>query len=471
MSHTYSPQSRTAVLLTGNGTAGAYHAGVLRALHEAGVKLDLVCGCGIGVVGALFAAIDGGARTWEQGGVWRRERPVQLYRWRRPLQVARAFVLVAVAMLLVPLVVLSTAIVVYPIGFVIQMIDVDAGHRLATSYAGAVARAFGPDGLPLVIPRLVTLILMSAVLTLVVSVLSSHMGPGSSPRPRTLGVWWARLIGSPWSSQPGVRHFQEGLWQLFRGPTAVSLPSPAELSRRYVDLLAENLGQPGFRELIVTAVDLDTRSDLVFAALQEQRRLAFFHRSAVTSSARSARHQAEPARSGELIDLSGAGRTHVSDALSAALTVPVLTDPELITFSPESYWKGEAHRLGGRPGAVDRLLHEIAHAGAEQVIVVSGVAERSAPHRLDQPFDSLTSRVSEYLAAEEATAVHQAVATHQGRFKTLFLIRPAHNPVGPLDFRGAWDERSDRFHGVPELIDRGYEDAYRQFIDPVLAGD
>src|SRR3989441_7246373 len=47
----YSPQRRTALVLTGTGTAGAYHAGVLRALHEAGVKLDIVAGRGIGVVG------------------------------------------------------------------------------------------------------------------------------------------------------------------------------------------------------------------------------------------------------------------------------------------------------------------------------------------------------------------------------------------------------------------------------------
>ena len=45
----YSPQRRTALVLTGTGTAGAYHAGVLRALHEAGVKLDIVAGRGVGV--------------------------------------------------------------------------------------------------------------------------------------------------------------------------------------------------------------------------------------------------------------------------------------------------------------------------------------------------------------------------------------------------------------------------------------
>src|SRR5471032_560958 len=78
----YSPQRRTALVLTGTGTAGAYHAGVLRALHEAGVKLDIVAGRGVGVVGALFAAVDGAQRLWDEGGFWQAPAVQRLYRWR-----------------------------------------------------------------------------------------------------------------------------------------------------------------------------------------------------------------------------------------------------------------------------------------------------------------------------------------------------------------------------------------------------
>ena len=42
----YSPKRRTALVLAGSGTSGAYHAGVLKALDESGVKLDLVVGSG-----------------------------------------------------------------------------------------------------------------------------------------------------------------------------------------------------------------------------------------------------------------------------------------------------------------------------------------------------------------------------------------------------------------------------------------
>ena len=78
----YSPQRRTALVLTGTGTAGAYHAGVLRALHEAGVKLDIVAGRGAGVIGALFAAVDGAQRLWDDKGFWRVEGIEHLYEWR-----------------------------------------------------------------------------------------------------------------------------------------------------------------------------------------------------------------------------------------------------------------------------------------------------------------------------------------------------------------------------------------------------
>src|SRR6476469_8846337 len=84
----YSPQRRTALVLTGTGTAGAYHAGVLRALHEAGVKLDVVSGRGIGVVGALFAAIDGTSRLWDERGFWRSPAVAGFYRWHGLLRLA-----------------------------------------------------------------------------------------------------------------------------------------------------------------------------------------------------------------------------------------------------------------------------------------------------------------------------------------------------------------------------------------------
>src|SRR4051812_6765092 len=82
----YSPQRRTALVLVGTGTAGAYHAGVLRALHEAGVKLDVLAARGVGVVGALFAAVDGAQRLWDDKGFWRSPAVRAFYAWRPTLR-------------------------------------------------------------------------------------------------------------------------------------------------------------------------------------------------------------------------------------------------------------------------------------------------------------------------------------------------------------------------------------------------
>jgi hypothetical protein len=459
----YSPHLRTAVLLSGSGTAGAYHAGVLRALHEAGIKLDVMSGRGIGVVGALFSAIDAAPKTWEENGLWRRRPAVHLYRWRRSLRAAAVCVLAAAAVLALPLLVLATGFVAYPLSFLVQMINVDAGHRLVTSYAGLIARAFGPPALPTLVPRLVTFIIAGAFVVLAVAALKPSSRGRRQAGHRTRGSWWARLVGAPWSAAPGIQHFRGSLWQLFRGPENAKAPTAADLSRRYVELLADNLGQPGFRELVVTALDLETRTDLIFAVLGEQHRQAFFHR---------ARHHdgrnRGPERPGDLIDLVGAGRSQALDALAGALSLPVLTEPHPIAFSPESYWKGETHRTCDRPAAVERLLHELSAAGVEQVIVVSASADRAEPHRLNRPHGTLESRVSEQLSAAEASAIRDAVATQARRFQGVFLIQPGHNPVGPFDAAGAYDERSDRFQTLEELVDRGYEDAYGQFIEPVV---
>ena len=441
--------------MSGSGTGGAYHAGALRALHEAGVKIDVISGRGIGVAGALFAAIDAAAKTWEDGGLWRCKPAVLWYRWRPALRWATTLVMLAVAVLLVPLLILATGLVVYPLSFLVQMVNVDRGQRLATVYAAMIAGAFGPPALPTIIPRLVTLLLACAFIVLAVSAARSKGVPRTRVGHRDRGRWWARLGGSPWTNEPGLTHVQNLLWQPFRGPTTAKRPPPADLSRRYTELLLENLGQPGFRELVVTTLDLETRTDLIFAALTEQRRSAFFHR---------------PGAGGDLIDLAGVGRNQALDALAGALSVPVLTESHAVAFSPESYWKGETHRTCDRPAAAGRLLHELAMAGVEQVVIVSADADRSAPHRLGKTVGTLASRLAEHLSAAEASAVRDGVSAYESRFRGIFLIQPSHNPIGAFDFDGTYDERSDRYQSLGELVDRGYEDAYRQFIEPLVGG-
>src|SRR3984893_16134012 len=111
-SESYSPQLRTALVLTGTGTAGAYHAGVLRALHEAGVKLDVVAGRGVGVIGALFAAVDGAQRLWDEKGFWRAAVVRSLYGWHALPRLVAWSLAAALAIVAVPIAAVAVGLVV-----------------------------------------------------------------------------------------------------------------------------------------------------------------------------------------------------------------------------------------------------------------------------------------------------------------------------------------------------------------------
>src|SRR5207237_1173867 len=137
----YSPQRRTALVLTGTGTAGAYHAGVLRALHEAGVKLDIVAGRGVGVVGALFAAVDGAQRLWDEKGFWRSAAVPGLYGWRGTPRLIAVALAVSLAIVAVPLAAVALGLVVFPIDFVLKMIGTSGAGSLVSAYVHAAESA------------------------------------------------------------------------------------------------------------------------------------------------------------------------------------------------------------------------------------------------------------------------------------------------------------------------------------------
>jgi hypothetical protein len=415
----YAPSRRTALVLCGTGAHGAYHAGVLRALQEAGVKIDVVAGHGIGAGGAMLAAIDGGSRLWETGGIWRSGRTKRFYAWTGAARAVRWASTLLLAALIVPLLLLLAGAEVT--GVVIK------------SLAAVVA---------------------VLVLTIVSTILASRWRPTPGKRRAEGPAWWG-IAGAPFDPRPAVNVFTETLWQLIRGAARDSR-SPREAGRRYAEVLAENLGQPGFRELMIIATDLDSRSDVVAAMLREPYRRDFI-------APRAGRE-----RRAEALDLAGLGRDHAFDVMGAALTPPVACEPRLVSFAPDGYWRGETHRLCDRPGSVIRLFEELAAAGISQLIVVTAASSSLAPHRLRAQRLDIRSRLGEFLAASEAASMRDAIDLALLRFDAFYLICPSHNPVGPFDFTGAYDEASDRRHSTGELMERAYEDAYHQFIEPVV---
>jgi hypothetical protein len=453
----YSTRLRTALVLTGSGTAGAYHAGVLRALHEAGVRIDVVAGRGIGAAGAMFAAVDGGPRLWEKDGIWKSSSTAHAYGWRRPLRITGGALAASAAFLCIPLVPVALGVIAGVVGILLTMAGLkEASAALTGAFARWLDWLFSPDVLPTVVPRLVFVCVLAAVATLAGGVALEYLRQPARRRVRRGAAGW--FVGAPLTADSLIDRSAVDLWNLIRGAAPVAAPARRELGRKYVELLAENVGQPGFRELVVVVHDLDARRDFVFALLADAHRARFFSRPAV-----------DGARQAEAFDLAGVGRDHAFDALAASLRVPLATDPHLVTLAAEGPWRGETHRLCDRPGAIARVLEEALAAGAEQVIVVSAAPPPGRPHELSSGRADLRGRTGETLAAHEAAALRDVAAQFEGRFAGLYLIRPTHNPLGPLDFGGAYDERSDRHHSLGELVDRGYEDAYRQFIEPVVA--
>lgn len=450
----YSPERRTALVLCGTGAHGAYHAGVLRALQEAGVKIDVVAGQGIGAGAALLAAIDGSACLWDAEGLWRGPRAAALYRWKWPLRAARWPTLVLVATLLAPPVILALGVMVYAAGFVLEMLGTGFGTVVMSAYTRWLQAAFAGDNLPTIVPRLATVALAALCLALLIgAAVERWRAPATR---RAAGSWWWRLAGAPLDADAARDHFIGAVAQLVGSAGADGRRNRAELGRRYADVLAENLGQPGCRELMIVATDLDARRDVVAALLREPYRREF----------RPGR--ADDQRASEALDLAGAGGEHAVDVAAAALTPPVVCDPYLLTFAADGHWRGETHRCCDRPGAVSRLLEELAAAGVSQAIIVSAVACSPAPHRLSAPRLDVRHRLGDFLAASEAAALRDAMSMARLRFDSVYLIRPAHNPLGAFDLTGGYDDASDRPQALAELIARGHEDAYRQFIEPVV---
>ncbi len=447
---TYSPRLRTALVFTGTGTAGAYHAGVLRALDEAGVKLDIVAGRGIGAVSALFAAIDGAERLWAEKGFWRNPAVQSLYSWRPVARLTAWSLAAALAIVAVPIAAVVIGAVVFPLDFILKVTGIGGAGGLVAVYLRAAQAAFAPGALPTWLPRLVVIVLGTAGGAMLVTAAKRERG-------RSDDAWWWRVLVAPLTAGDAIDHSWRMLWDLIRGATPVRQPAAADLGRRYTEMLADNLGQPGFRELLIIAHDIDARRDLVFALVAEPRRREMARRATIAAA---------EARRAEVVDLAGLGQDHLADAVAAALTVPLATEWHRITFSPAEYWRGETHRLCDRPAALIRIVDELIDLGAEQIVLVAAAPEASGPHALAAPRLDARGRLGEYLESTEAAVLRDATTTTAG--VRIFTIRPAHNPIGAFDFTDGYDDRSRRRQPLAELLTLGYEDAYHQFIEPVV---
>lgn len=453
----YSPRLRTAVLLCGTGTAGAYQAGVLRALADSGVKIDVLAGHGPGAANALAAAIDGSARLWDDGGPWTSARLAQAYRWRPALRALFLGLIVSALLLLSPLLVLVVAAALYALAMLAALVNLTGtSEALVGAYLRLVEVLFDPPILPTLIPRAILLATLIVLAVLAVSAIRTLAQDRSRRRFRG-GFWW-RLVGTPLKADEPGRGLASALWSLVRGASAAPEPDLESMGRRYVEVLSDNLGQPGFREVLVAVHDLDARRDLVGALLAPGGRGRF-----------EARRTGGGPREAETVDFTGPERQLVVDFLEGALRLPIATPAWTVTLPADGYWRGERHHWCDRPELATRLLDEVANLGVAQVVLVGAAPEPAVPHGLRARPGDLRSRIGAEVRSIETAVFDELCIAAAGRFAGAFVIRPVHNPVGPFDFGGVYDEGSDRKVSLAELITQGFADAYRQFIEPVVA--
>ena len=272
----YSPDLRTAVVLTGTGADGAYHAGVLHALQEAGVRVDLLAGHGIGAVGRCSPRSTAAPRLWSPMASGGRGASCRLYPWRAHPARAGAVGRRGRPDSDVPAVMLALGLLVTrPPDF--WMSPAPAPRHASTSaYVELVAFA---------VPARWAADLAAAPCAGAAGVrrrldrCRRDAGDGKLPvRKRQRGGFWWSTLGAPIASADTAGYFRRGLWDLLRGGTAIREPAPTDLGRRVAELVTDNLSQPGFRELLMVVHDLDAEHDLVFALLGNESRRSFFLR-------------------------------------------------------------------------------------------------------------------------------------------------------------------------------------------------
>src|SRR5205085_1991361 len=132
--------------------------------------------------------------------------------------------------------------------FVIRMFGLGGASGLVGVYRRVADRLFEPSALPTWLPRLIVIVLGVAALTIAAEMIVTSVSPG---RRRARGGTWWRGLRAPLSSREVLSRSWASMWDLVQGGAQVKAPTPADLSGRYVDLLADSLGQPGFREFVI----------------------------------------------------------------------------------------------------------------------------------------------------------------------------------------------------------------------------
>ena len=455
----YSPKRRTALVFTGSGTSGSYHAGVLKALEESGVKIDLVVGSGAGAIAAAYAAVDGGARLYGPGGFWERVRWRSLFRLRPAVLVVLGLLAASFVAFLLPAVLALLAGLLFPLVLIADRAAPGGPTRFMEGLGVGPESLSGPYLAALAAP----------IFALALFALVSGVVLAMRDRRRL-----AESFESFFDVRPGQERLRRGLWEIARGAALSSgPPSEAELGRRYV-----------LKSLLCT---LTSRQDLIARMRNEWRALGQLdHRNIVDVVNAGATSNGVPFYVMELL---------LGETLVTGLLPPVALPVRRVAFPKGGPFGGQTHRLTDATLLAGSGLSEALAAGAEQVIVVSGAPETATPAarrrgpwaRLDATLSLLEGQALER-DISEAERINRMVATlgHRvddgsrgwqdpatGRLYrelALYVIRPPRRTLGPLEVGGARDPATEVVQTTADLLEQGYRDAGRLFVEPVVGG-
>lgn len=429
----FSPRRRTAVVLAGEGTGAAYLVGVMRALDAAGVRVDVVLGRGAGALVAAFSALGAEDKVDGEGGL------LEAIARRRPYRIARLYrfaglcLATSFAFFAAPVLLGLLAVVVLPIQALLRGVLPEGASSPA--WVSSLVEAAEPYYLPAVALPLIVLFAWFCAR-------SSRVLWRRRGRRRGL----ADLLPPPIDLAPLRDIVASRLWQLSRGTaTEERARDRRALSEAYVQLLMSGLGQQGFRELVLYALDTDAGEEVPFVALKER-------------FAKKMASEPGPGRS-EPIDLSGEGGAVLFDALMAALTPPGLAPEVGIRLPRGTKLGGEVHRFASSLSAGGVALADAVATGAEQIFYVTSAAAGS------RVSGTLWERIS--AGALRASLERDLRWASEKTEVPVFVVRPDAERLTPFEIEGRPQLGGGRL-SPSALVDQGARDVERLFVRPVL---
>jgi hypothetical protein len=433
----FSPRRRTAVVLSGEGTGAAYLVGAMKALDAAGVRVDVVLGRGAGALVAAFSALCAEDKIDGDGGLLGevlRRRPYRLSRFYRFVALCLA---ASFAFFAAPALVGIASVVLLPVQALVRGLfpDSDVGR---TSWLSSLIAAVEPYYLPAVAFPLIVLFLVFTFLWL------RRVWNTRGRRPDL-----SDLFPPLFDLEPLEGMLAASLWQLAKGTASRERPPGRHaLSQAYVQLLTAGLGQTGFREIVIYALDTDTGAEIPFVVLKD--RFAGKLASSLDGTL------VEP------IDLAADGGALFFDAVLAALTPPGLAPEVGMKLPRAAKLGGEVHRFVSSLASGAGVLAQAVAAGAEQIFYVTSVP---AGGRVS---GSLWERMATGAARAGLERDLQALESLAPNGEVpVFVVRPESERLAPFELEGRPQVGGGRLF-PSALVDQGARDVERLFVRPVL---